>query len=159
MAASILQLLLALKFSVIYSWQLLLSEKSLVWRKNSSIYLQDFADLDFFYINFFSLSLTNACLSCQLRKAYAVLRAVNRFVGSKTPKHNAFDQFWKSKFHFEHFPRKKRFLSFDRSSNSLYLFKNHRQTFLWPGKRPSSHLKVAKMWFGPNIKGTDMQVI
>ena len=53
MAASILQLLLALKFSVIYSWQLLLSEKSLVWRKNSSIYLHDFTDLDFFYINVF----------------------------------------------------------------------------------------------------------
>ena len=24
--------------------------------------------------------------------------------------------------------------------------------FSWPGKHPSSHLKVTKMWFGPNIK-------
>ena len=29
------------------------------------------------------------------------------------------------------------------------LFKNHRQTFLWPGERPSSHVKVTKMWLGP----------
>ena len=33
----------------------------------------------------------------------------------------------------------------------MYLFRNHRQTFSWPGERPSSHLKVTKMWFGPNI--------
>ena len=31
-------------------------------------------------------------LPCQLRKAYAVFWAANRFVGSETPKHNAFDQ-------------------------------------------------------------------
>ena len=40
-----------------------------------------------------------------------------------------------------------RFLSF----NYLYIFKNHRQTFPWPAERPSSHLRVTQMWFGPNI--------
>ena len=65
-------------------------------------------------------------------------------------RHNAFDQFWKIKFHFQHFPRNTRFLSFDGSTNNLYLFKNHQQTFSWPGERPSSHLKFNKMWFGPN---------
>ena len=28
-------------------------------------------------------------------KAYVILWVTNRFVGSETPKHNAFDQFWK----------------------------------------------------------------
>ena len=32
---------------------------------------------------------------CQLCKAYAVLWAARPFVGSETPKHNDFDQFWK----------------------------------------------------------------
>ena len=30
--------------------------------------------------------------------------------------------------------------------------KNHRQTFSWPGERPSPHLKVINLWFGLNIK-------
>ena len=30
--------------------------------------------------------------------------------------------------------------------------KKHRQTFSWPAERPSSHLKVTEMWFGPKIK-------
>ena len=34
----------------------------------------------------------------------------------------------------------------------LYLFKKHRQTFSSPGESPSSHVKVTKMWFGPNMK-------
>ena len=34
----------------------------------------------------------------------------------------------------------------------MYLFKNHRQTFSWPGERPSSYLKVIRMWIGANIK-------
>ena len=33
----------------------------------------------------------------------------------------------------------------------IYLFKNRRRTFWWPGERPSSHLKVTKMCFGRNI--------
>ena len=104
------------------------------------------------YRYFFSFSLTIACLICRLRKAYAVLWAANRFVGSEKPNYNAFDQFWKIKFHFIHSPRNKRFLSFDRPSNYLYQFKNKWQAFSWPVERLSSHLKVAKMWFGPNIK-------
>ena len=44
------------------------------------------------------------------------------------------------------------FLSFNGPSNCLYLFKSHRQTISWPGKGPSCHIKVTKMWFGTNIK-------
>ena len=49
------------------------------------------------FFNFFSFSLTSACLPSQLRKASAVLVlwAVNHFVGSETPKHNDFYQFEK----------------------------------------------------------------
>ena len=49
------------------------------------------------FLNFFSFSLTSACLPSQLRKASAVLVlwAVNHFVGSETPKHNDFYQFEK----------------------------------------------------------------
>ena len=83
---------------------------------------------------------------------YDVLWAANCFVGSEAPKHNVFDQFWKFNFYFEYISRSTRFLSFDGPSHCLYLFKNHRQTFLWPKKRPSSHLKSTKKWFVPNIK-------
>ena len=69
-----------------------------------------------------------------------------------TPKHNAFEQFWKFKFYFVHFPSNTQYLSFDGPSNYVYLFKNHRHTFPWQGERPLSHLRVIKMWFGPNIK-------
>ena len=61
-------------------------------------------------------------------------------------------KFKKFKFHFEHFPRNTRDLSFDRSTYYLYLFTNHRQIFSWRGERSSSQLKVTKMWFGANIK-------
>ena len=84
-------------------------------------YLKDFTDLDFFYTNISFISFD--------KYLFATLWAVNRFVGSEISKHNAFDQFWKFKFHFVHFPRKIRFLSFDGPSNYLYLFKNQRQTF------------------------------
>ena len=80
------------------------------------------------------------------------LWVANCFVSSETPKHNNFDQFWKFKFHFKHFPRNTRFLSFDVPSNYFYLFKNSQQTFSWTGECPSSYLKVTKMWFGQNIK-------
>ena len=65
------------------------SEISLLRKKNSSTYLKYFTDLHFFYTDvfFFSFSLTNVCLPCRLRKV------ANRFLGSKTPKHNAFDKF------------------------------------------------------------------
>ena len=58
-------------------------------------------------------------LCCTLSSHFVFL--VVRFVGSETPKHNPFDQFRKIKFHFVHFPRNMRFLSFDRPSNNLYL--------------------------------------
>ena len=85
------------------------SEMSLLRKKNSSTYLKYFTDLHFFYTDvfFFAFSLTNVCLPCRLRKV------ANRFVGSKTPKHNAFDKFWKFKSHFEHFSRNTWFLSLD----------------------------------------------
>ena len=54
MTASILQQLLALYFAFIYRWQHSSGEKSLVGKKNSSIYLKDFTDLDFFFFSFFS---------------------------------------------------------------------------------------------------------
>ena len=44
------------------------------------------------------------------------------------------------------------YLSLDGPSNYLYLFKNRQQASLWPGELSSSHLKVTKTWFGPNIK-------
>ena len=122
--------------------------------KNSSIYLKDFEDFDLFFFTFFfvfSFSLRNACLPCQLRKAYAVLCCL-RFVGSETPRQNDFEQFWKFEFHLERFPRNTRVIDFDGPSDYLYLFKNHRQAFPRPGERPSSLLKDTKMWFGPNVK-------
>ena len=154
-SAFILQQLLALNFAIIYSWQLSSSGKSLVREKNSPIYLKDFSDLEFFYTAisfFFSFSLKNAYLPCRLRKTYAKLWVGNRFVVSETPKQKAFDQYWKLKFHFEHVPINTRFLSFDGPRNYSYLFKNHRQMFSWPGECPSSHVKVAKISFCPNIR-------
>ena len=51
----------------------------------------------FTQIFFFSFSLTNAYLPYRLHKAYVVLWAANHFLGSETPRHNTFDQFWKIK--------------------------------------------------------------
>ena len=144
MTASILQQLLALYFAIMSSWQLSSSEKSLIGKKVFHI-SQGFSRFRFlfsFFLSlffFFSFSLTNACLPYQLRQTYDLTR-------------NDFNQFWKLKFHFEHFPRNTRFLSFDGPSNYLHLFKNHRQKFSWPGERPSFLFKVTKMWFGRNIK-------
>ena len=86
-ACSILQQLLALYFAIMCSWQLSSSEKSSVKKKDSSISLKVFTDLDLFFTfsSFFSFSLTNVCLPCQLHIAYAVLWAANRFIGSETP--------------------------------------------------------------------------
>ena len=53
---------------------------------------------------------------------------------------------------FKHFSRNTQFLNFDGPSNYLHLFKNHQQTFPWSGERPSSHIKVTKILFAPNIK-------
>ena len=53
MTASILQRLSALYLAIRYSWQHSSSGKSLVRKKNSSIYFKNFTDLDFFYTEFF----------------------------------------------------------------------------------------------------------
>ena len=97
-------------------------------------------------IQIFSFSLTNTWLPCWLGKAIVVLWAANHFVGSETPKHKAFEQFCKFKFHFKHFPWNTGFFCFDGPSNYLYLCKNV------PEEWPSSNHKVNKMWFGTNIK-------
>ena len=126
--AFIFQQLLALYFAIIYSWQLSSSEKSLVGEKFIHI-SQGFYRFIYLFFIFCSFSFTNASLPCQLHKAYAALSALNHFSGSETSNHNDFDQLWKFKFHFEHFSRNIRFLSFDGPSNYLHLFQNHRQTF------------------------------
>ena len=53
MTPSILQQLLALYFAITYSWKVSRSEQILVGKKNLSIYLKDFTDLDFFYTDIF----------------------------------------------------------------------------------------------------------
>ena len=106
----------------------------------------------FIFFTSFLFSVTKACLLCQLRKAHAVFWAVNPTLGLETPEQNDFDQFWKFKFNFKHFPRNTQFLSFDGPSNYLYLFKNHWQTFSWPGERQSSQFRVTKIRFGLIIK-------
>ena len=135
MAASILQQLLALYFAIIYNWQLSSSEKSLVEKKNSSMYLKDFAGLDFFIYFFIYLFICFFIFFYKCLFTLSVMQSVcytissQPFFGWETPKHNSFDQFWKFNFYFEHFPRNTRFLSFGGPSNYLYLFKNYRQTF------------------------------
>ena len=76
---------------------------------------QEFYRFRSFFFHFCLFSLINVGLPGQLHKAYA---------GT----HSHFDQFWKFKLHFEHFPRNTRFISFDGPNNYLHLFKNHRQT-------------------------------
>ena len=115
-----LQLYIAGNFQVVRSHYL---------AKKSYIYLNISRILRFRFLFFHFFSFDKCLLPCRLHKVAAAFWAANRFVGSKRPKHNVFDQFWKCKFHFEHFPRKTRFLSFNGPSNYLYLFKNHRQTF------------------------------
>ena len=109
-SASILQQLLALYFAIIYSWQLSSGEKSLVEKKFIHIFqgFYRFRFLSHRYICFFFFSFffDKSLFTLSVTKAYAVLWAANRFVGSETPKHNTFDQLWTFKFHFEHFPRK-----------------------------------------------------
>ena len=94
MTASVLKQSLALYFPIICSWQLSSSEKSLVRKKNSSIYLKDFTDFYYRNIFFFIYFDKCPCYPCRLRPA--VLGTANRFVGSETPKYNAFDLFSKN---------------------------------------------------------------
>ena len=66
-------------FAIIYSWQLSSSEKSLVGKKVHP-YISKILQISFtqIYIYFFIF----------FGKAYAVLRAANRFIGSEIPKNN-----------------------------------------------------------------------
>ena len=129
MIASILQQLLA----IIYSWQLSSSEKSLVGKKIDpfiSGILLILISFFHFFLSFFSFSLTNACLPCQLCKAYAVLWAANLFVGLKALNAMILINFENSNSISNIF-QETRFLSFDGPSNYLFLFQNHPQTFTW----------------------------
>ena len=134
--------MLALYFAIICRWQLSSSEKLLVGKENSSIYFRDLTDLDIFYtdIVFHFLWQMPVYLvgyaKCMLYSEQSTVLLT----------------------HFENLDfisnifQETRFLSLDGPTNYLYLFKKHQQTFSWPGERPSSHLKVTKMWFGLNIK-------
>ena len=116
MTAFFLQQLLALYFAIIYNFQVVKSQV-IVREKNSSIYFKKFIDLDFFYTDIFFHFL--------LRKAYAVLSAANRFVGSDTMLLTNFENLNSTSNIFQ----ETRFLSFDKPTNYLHLFTNHRQTF------------------------------
>ena len=137
MITSILQHLLALYFAIICNWELSSSEKSLVGYSREKKFI-------LFFFHFFPHFLWQM-------PDYLVSNA-KRLVDSKTPKHNGFEQFWKFEFRFEHFPRNTRFLSIEGPSNYLYI---RITDWHWgssgPEECPLSHLKVTKMWFGPNI--------
>ena len=124
-------------------------------KKIPSIYLNDFTDLDLFFFFYFILtfSLTNASLSFQLRKAYAVLWTANRFVGSETSKTMILSNFENLNPISNIFQETRDFLVLTETIiNYLYLFKNNDRHFRDQVERPSSHLKVTKMWFGPKSK-------
>ena len=149
MTASNLQQLLALYFTNIYGWQLSSSEKSMVGKKliHVSQGFHRFRFPFFIFSLFFSIFFNKCLFTLSVtRSVCCTLRSIY-FFGLETPKHNDFDQFWKLKFHLEHFQRNTRILSFDGPSNYLYLFRNHRKTFSWPVKCPLSNLKVTKMWW------------
>ena len=133
----------------LHNSQLSSSEKSLAGKK---IHPGSYRFRFLLHRSFFSFSLTNACFPCWLRKAYALLWAAIRFVGSETPKHNAFDQFQNLNFISSIFQEKHDFLVLtDPVIICIYLRTTGRyvdQQIRPPTlKRPSSHLKVAKMFF------------
>ena len=153
MTASILQQLLALYLAIMYSWQLLSSEKSLVGQKIHYIFQGFYRFRFLLHRYFFSFSTTNACLPCRLRKAYTVLWTANSFVVSENPKHNAFDLFWKNlNSNSNIFQETHDFLVWTDTLIIWIYSRTTDRTFSWPGERPSSHLKVTKMWLGANIK-------
>ena len=119
LAASILQQLLGLYFTMIYSWQLSSSEKSLSRKKLIHISHGFYRFLLRGY--FFNFFLANVCLPCRLRK----VSGSNHFVGSETLKRNTFDlvdeNFSKFQLHLEYFPRNTWFLSF-HGINSFLVF-------------------------------------
>ena len=114
------------------------------------IYLKEFTDLDFFYKGCFHflrqmpvylVDYANVC-STVISQPFLARRHLNTMFLPNLENLNSFPNIFQDS----------RFLSFEGSSNYLYLFKNHRQRFSWLGERPSSYLKFSKIWFGPNIK-------
>ena len=86
--ASVFKQLLSLHFPVMYSWQLSSSERPLVEKKVHP-YISKILQILFTQI-FFSFSLTNVCLPCELGKMFAVCWTANRSNGSEIPKLKAF---------------------------------------------------------------------
>ena len=76
MTASILLQLLTLYFAIIYSWPLSSSGKSLVWKKNSSIYFKNFTDIDLFHTDVFFISFV--CFTESLFCLFIYLRTTDR---------------------------------------------------------------------------------
>ena len=141
MNASILQQLLALYFAIIYSWQLISSEKPLVGKNFNHMSQRDFTDL--FYTDFFSffLEMPVHLVGYAKRMLYpdqpTVLLARRHL---NTMLLTLSMNIWKFKFHLEYFLTNATFLSFDGLSYDLYLFnkepaylplKKTTLTFLW----------------------------
>ena len=133
MIASILQQLLALYFAMIYSWQLSSSEKSLVGKKIICIShgFNRFRFLFFIFFIFLSFSMTNVCLLSVYFVGYA-----KRMLYSEQPTVLLARRHLKTMLliNFENVNSilnifQETHESFERPSNYLYLFKNHRQTF------------------------------
>ena len=109
MAGSILQQLLALYFTIIYSWQLSSSEKSIMGKKfihmPQGFYRFRFLFL-FFFFSFFFIFFDKSCLPCWLHKDYAVLSAANVVLARRHLNTILLTNFENSKFHFWNFSKK-----------------------------------------------------
>ena len=89
MTASALKQLLALYFPIIYIIIIILYHTTYNVHPYISKILQiSLTQTFFFFFIYFEKCL---CYPCRLRKAYALLRAANRFVRLEIPKHDAFD--------------------------------------------------------------------
>ena len=78
---------------------------------------------------------------------YAVVWVKNRFVGSETRKHN-----FENLNSISSISQETVIILTDPVIICINLNNQKTFSFSWPGERPSSHLKVTKMRFGPNIK-------
>ena len=138
MTASILQQLLALYFALIYSWQLSSSETSSVGKKIIYIFKGFYRFRFTLHKYFFPFSLTNS-FGYVKRMPYSEQPTI--LLARRHP-NTMFLTDFENLIRFRTYFKSTRFLTFDKPTNYLYLFKNHRQTFLWIGKRPSPHLKL-----------------
>ena len=119
MTASILQQLLALYVAITYSWQLSSSEKSLVWKKNSSIYFKGFSDLDLFYTFFFIFSYAKRMLYSEQPTVSLAWRNLNTMLLTNFENLNSISNIFEETL----------FLSFHGPTDYLYLFKNPSEPF------------------------------